>query len=152
MIRYALVCAEGHDFDGWFKDSAAYEAQAARGLVACPLCRSAQVSKAVMAPNVARTDRARQEAMAAPTPAPPASVREDLDERRARAMMRELRETIVASTEDVGGKFPDEARRIQDGEAEPRPIRGRASFAEARALLEEGIEILPLPALPSDGN
>ena len=77
-----------------------------------------------------------------------------LDERHAqlRAMIRELRETIVASTEDVGESFPSEARKIQDGDAEPRPIRGRASLAEAKSLLEDGIEILPFPGLPGEGN
>ena len=77
-----------------------------------------------------------------------------LDERHAqlRAMIRELRESIVASTEDVGERFPSEARKIQDGDAEPRPIRGRASLAEAKSLLEDGIEILPFPGLRGEGN
>ena len=77
-----------------------------------------------------------------------------LDERHAqlRAMIRELRESIVSSTEDVGERFPSEARKIQDGDAEPRPIRGRASLAEAKSLLEDGIEILPFPGLPGEGN
>ena len=78
-----------------------------------------------------------------------------LDERHAqlRAMIRELRESIVASTEDVGESFPKEARKIHDGDAPERPIRGRASFAEAKALLDEGIDILALPpGLTGDGN
>lgn len=145
MILYRLVCAEGHEFESWFKDSASYDKQAAQGVVTCPFCHSTKVSKAVMAPHVVRSEhrpsglRANEVAL--------------LDEQHAalRAMIRELREKVVASTEDVGDQFPDEARRIQDGEADARAIRGRASFDEAKALLEEGIEILPIPGLP-DGN
>lgn len=146
MILYRLICDEGHEFESWFKDSAAYDAQSASGAVTCPFCHSAKVSKAVMAPNILRGDRLSQN-----------SGRNEvalLDEQHAalRAMIRELREKIVAATEDVGDEFPDEARRIQDGEFEARAIRGRASFEEAKALLEEGIEILPIPGLPGDGN
>lgn len=147
MILYRLICAEGHEFESWFKDSAAYDKQAAQGIVTCPFCHSAKVSKAVMAPHVARSDRESK-------PDARASDVALLDEQHAalRAMIRELREKIVASTEDVGDNFPDEARRIQDGEAQERAIRGRASFEEAKALLEEGIEILPIPGLPNEGN
>lgn len=146
MILYRLICAEGHEFETWFKDSVAYDKQSAQGAVTCPFCQSAKVSKAVMAPNVMRADRtshgSRKSGVAL------------LDEQHAalRTMIRELREKIVASTEDVGDKFPDEARRIQDGEAEARAIRGRASFEEAKALLDEGIEILPIPGPSGDGD
>lgn len=144
MILYRLICAEGHEFESWFKDSAAYDAQSARGAVACPFCHSAEVSKAVMAPNILRADRSQGSGRSGATL---------LDEQHAalRAMIRDLREKVVAATEDVGDSFPDEARRIQDGEAEARAIRGRASFEEAKALLEDGIEILPIPGSP-DGN
>jgi hypothetical protein len=131
MIHYTLVCEEGHSFDGWFRDSEAFESQVERRLVACPFCASTTVSRGVMAPHVARS-------------------REDAS--RLQRMIRELREKVVEGTEDVGERFPEEARKIEDGEAERRPIRGRATFEEAKALLEEGIEILPIPELPSDGN
>ncbi|PWB84434.1 MAG: DUF1178 domain-containing protein [Methylocystaceae bacterium] len=146
MILYRLICVEGHEFESWFKDSAAYDAQSARGAVACPFCQSAKVSKAVMAPNILRGDRLSQSSGGSDVAL--------LDEQHAalRAMIRELREKIVTATEDVGDKFPDEARRIQDGESQARAIRGRASFEEAKALLEEGIEILPIPGLLGDGN
>lgn len=146
MIHYALVCADGHEFDGWFKDSAAFDSQTAWDLVHCPICRSARVEKAMMAPHIAR-----------------AAVREDAPERveappleegpaQLRAMLRELREKIESATEDVGEKFPDEARKMQDREAEKRAIRGKASLEEAKALIEEGIEILPMPGAPGEGH
>lgn len=133
MIHYALVCDDGHGFDGWFRDSEAFERQAREKLIACPFCASTSVSRAVMAPSVARSERSD-------------------DARRLREMIRELREKVVAGTEDVGERFPQEARRIEEGDAEPRAIRGRATFEEAKALLEDGIEIFPLPELSNDGN
>ncbi len=179
MIHYSLVCDAAHEFDGWFRDSATFDAQASSGVVVCPYCHSAKVAKAVMAPHVARKFSPR--ASAEKTRQPSCARRQDesqvegqvesqderqsdqqadrqpvalLDERHAqlRAMIRELRETIVASTEDVGDSFPSEARKIQDGDAEPRPIRGRASLAEAKSLLDDGIEILPFPGPPGEGN
>jgi hypothetical protein len=163
MIHYSLVCDAAHEFDGWFRDSATFDAQASSGVVVCPHCHSTNIAKAVMAPHVARNlfpsasvEEKRQ---------PSCARRQDesheesqpvalLDERHAqlRAMIRELHETLKAATEDVGERFPSEARKIQDGDAEPRPIRGRASLAEAKSLLEDGIEILPFPGLPGEGN
>jgi len=133
MIHYTLVCDEGHGFDGWFRDSETFESQSEKGLVCCPFCSSTNVSRGVMAPHVARGGR-------------------DDDAQKLRKMIRELREKVVAGTEDVGERFPEEARKIEDGDAEPRPIRGRATFEEAKALLEDGIEILPVPELPNDSN
>lgn len=130
MIHYALVCDAGHDFDGWFRDSATFEAQASGRLVSCPFCSSTNVTRAVMAPHVARG-------------------RED-EAARLRGIIRQLRDTVVAGTEDVGERFPQEARAMEDGDAERRPIRGRATFEEAKALLEDGIEILPIPELPGE--
>jgi hypothetical protein len=132
-MRYALVCDEGHHFDGWFRDSETFEAQCAQRLVSCPFCASTSVTRDVMAPHVARSGR-----------------EDDAD--RLRAMIRELREKVVSGTEDVGDRFPEEARAIEDGDAKRRPIRGRATFKEAKALLEDGIEILPIPGPLNDGN
>ena len=163
MIHYSLVCDAAHEFDGWFRDSATFDAQASSGVVVCPYCHSTNIAKAVMAPHVARKFFSR--ASVEEERQPSCARRQDegqeesqpvalLDERHAqlRAMIRELRESIVSSTEDVGERFPSEARKIQDGDAEPRPIRGRASLAEAKSLLEDGIEILPFPGLPGEGN
>ena len=159
MIYYSLVCDAAHEFDGWFRDSATFDAQASSGVGVFPHCHSTNIAKAVMAPHVARKffSRASVEEERQPSCArgqdesQPVAL---LDERHAqlRAMIRELRESIVASTEDVGERFQSEARKIQDGEAAPRPIRGRASLAEAKSLLEDGIEILPFPGLRGEGN
>ncbi|MBU3887154.1 DUF1178 family protein [Methylosinus sporium] len=146
MILYRLICSEGHEFESWFRDSEAYDRQAAQGAVSCPFCHSTKVAKAIMAPHVARRSaRAREEGTGVPALH---------DERHAalRTMIRELRQKIAASTEDVGDRLPEEARRIQDGEAEMRAIRGRASFEEAKALLEDGIEILPIPGPPDESH
>ncbi|WP_363349802.1 DUF1178 family protein [Methylocystis echinoides] len=131
MIHYALVCDEGHNFDGWFRDSETFESQSSQRLVACPFCASTAVTRAVMAPHVARGGQEDEAA-------------------RLRGMIRKLRDKVVAGSEDVGERFPQEARAIEEGEAERRPIRGRATFEEAKALLEDGIEILPIPELPGD--
>lgn len=132
MIHYKLVCDEGHEFEGWFRDSATFDSQSAQRRVSCPFCNSTEVARAVMAPHVARTG--------------------DDSAAKLRAMIREMHDLVIEGTEDVGDRFPEEARRIEDGDSERRPIRGRATFAEAKALLEDGIEILPIPAPPGDGN
>jgi hypothetical protein len=154
VIHYSLICAEGHGFDGWFRDSAAFDAQADSGLVVCPFCRSAKVSRAVMAPSVARGAAPHAKTGGEKPAAPAQGAGAFLDERHTglRAVIRELREKIVSTTEDVGEKFPNEARKIQDGEAERRAIRGQASLEEARALIEEGIEILPIPGPVNEGS
>lgn len=144
MIKYSLVCDAAHEFESWFRDSEAFETQAKRGFVTCPDCGSAKVGKAIMAPAVARTDR-------------PAAGGEGvalLDEKQIelREKLRELRAQIEANTDDVGEKFPEEARKMHEGVAPERSIRGRASLAETKALLEEGIPVLPLPGLPEDRN
>jgi hypothetical protein len=143
MIKYALACEKGHSFESWFPDSAAYDVQVRRGLIACPVCNSARVSKAIMAPAIA-TGRKKE-------PAAPVAL---FDERqlRLREIARHIRQEIVASTDDVGAKFPEEARAIHDGEAPARSIRGQATAEEARALIEDGIGVLPLPFLSDEFN
>lgn len=170
MIKYALYCDKGHDFESWFSGSAAYDEQAENGLVECPVCGSVKVAKALMAPSVstarkkeARTERAAKAALAQaaagsanlPVPAAPASgpmALLDEDQRKLREAIRELHTKITENTVDVGEKFPEEARRIHDGEAPERPIRGQASLKQAKELWEEGIPVLPVPSLPDDKN
>lgn len=158
MIKYALICDKAHDFESWFRDSAAYDVQARRGQVACPQCNSIRVSKAIMAPSIAGTrDFARPVEGEAAPPAPAAAPPEPvtlLDEKhqRLRKMIREVRAEIMANSDDVGRGFPDEARRIHEGEAPPRSIYGQASSEEIQELLEEGVGILPMPALPEERN
>jgi hypothetical protein len=152
MIRYNLVCEAGHGFECWFPSSDSYETQAAQGLVGCPACGSTAVSKAVMAPRVARTDRAPS-VSAAVTPPAEAPVRMISEpERKMREMIKALHAHVAANSEHVGPRFAEEARKIHYGEAEGRSIHGQASLDEARALIDEGIDVAPLPVLPDDRN
>ncbi|KQT90338.1 DUF1178 family protein [Methylobacterium sp. Leaf466] len=157
MIRYTLACEAGHGFESWFPSSEAYDEQVARGLVTCPLCGSAEVGKGMMAPAIARGGRATppSEVPAAAVPMQPQSGPVALSaepDRRLRAMMRAIREHVVKTADDVGDRFPEEARRIHYGEVDSRPIYGEASPQEARDLIEEGIAVAPLPIAPDDRN
>jgi hypothetical protein len=163
MIRYALACDKGHTFESWFADSAAYDKQVKRKLVACPHCGSAKVDKAIMAPRLASSKKRRApiEAAAAETPAPaaapppatPAPVAMiSPQERELRDKLKELREHLTKNAEDVGGKFPEQARKMHYGEVEHRSIYGEATPDEAKELAEEGIEFHPLPVLPDERN
>ncbi len=164
MIHYNLRCKKGHAFESWFQSSSAYEAQEKRKLVSCPLCGSTDVERAIMAPRIARK-KGREafpaEAMAAtavPTSAaeviPPRSPTPLLmaQERELRAKLKELRDHIVKNADNVGERFPNEARKMHYGDIEHRPIYGEASPDEAKALIEEGVEVMPLPTLPDDRN
>ena len=156
MIAYNLVCDKGHEFESWFASSAAYDRQVARGLVACPLCASTKVGKAVMAPAVARRDRpasaARPQApIAAPADSQPMAVFGD-KERQLRDMVRALRQHVKENSDYVGRRFSEEARQMHEGEIEHRSIWGEASAEEAKALIEDGIEVHPLPLPPDDRN
>lgn len=142
MIRFGLLCASEHEFDGWFSSSEDFDKQVKRGLVACPYCDSVKVSKSLMAPSVS-TSR-RKEAMAVATV--------DAAQRGMVAEMRKLRDKITANAEDVGHKFPEEARKIHYGETDERAIYGKADRDDVESLLDEGIEIAPLPLVPDDAN
>ena len=164
MILYTLVCDNKHSFESWFANSAAYDKQLARGLVSCPVCNSAKVEKAIMAPSLGRSSRqsatapepaAAEEPAASPqaTPAPKAPVAMmSPPEREFRAKLKELRDHLTKSADYVGGKFPEEARKMHYGEIEHRSIYGEASADDAKALHEEGIEFHPLPVLPDERN
>jgi hypothetical protein len=157
MIRYALQCEHGHPFESWFANSAAYDKQAKRGLVVCPVCDSKKVEKAIMAPRLGRTDVAElQHPMPAPAP-PPAAANAPVamtspPERELRKKLKELREHITKNADYVGPRFPEQARKIHYGEMERRSIYGEASADEAKALHDEGIEFHPLPVLPDEFN
>jgi hypothetical protein len=159
MIRYALVCEKGHDFESWFQDSAAYDKQVKRKLVTCPHCGSAKVGKAIMAPRLAgaRKRGARAEPAAA-TPAPENAQEKapvamiSPQEQELRGKLKELRDHLTKNADHVGPKFPEEARKMHYGETEHRSIYGEASPDEARRLAEEGIEFHPLPILPDERN
>jgi hypothetical protein len=160
MIRYSLRCERGHGFESWFQSSSAYEQQEKRKLVNCPSCGSAKVERAIMAPQIV-SKKGRD--IAAPTPAPtPAPVTEAAapastpllmaQERELRAKLKELRDHIVKNADNVGERFPNEARKMHYGDIEHRPIYGEASPEEARSLIDEGVEVSPLPVLPDDRN
>ena len=158
MIRYALICDAAHEFESWFASSASFEEQAKRGFVTCPVCNSAKVERAVMAPNVARTDLGPKvpgpvveaPAPAAAAPAPVALMSEK--EQAFREMVTALHRHVSENAEHVGNRFADEALKIHHGEAEERAIYGEATPDDARMLHEEGVEFLPLPRLPGSGN
>jgi len=161
MIHYNLRCNKGHAFESWFQSSSAYESQEKRKLVSCPVCGSTKVERAIMAPRIV-SKKGRQEA-SRPAPVPAATPATDVtpptstpllmaQERELRAKIKELREHIVKNADNVGERFPNEARKMHYGEIEHRPIYGEASPNEAKALIEEGVEVMPLPTLPDDRN
>lgn len=165
MIRYDLACTDGHGFDGWFRSSADFDAQAARGLLSCPVCGSEKVAKALMTPAIGRSDRAApssETAEAAPSEPQPAASEPSAEptpgmvallserDRELRAMLRAVREKLTANSENVGDKFAETARQMHNEEIEHRSIYGRATPEEAREMAEEGIEFHPLPTLPEE--
>lgn len=152
MIRYALKCPDGHAFDAWFRDSAAFEALQAVGQVACAVCGATGVDKALMAPRVKAEGRGgAKDSVAgpgepAPSPKPaPASLGEPASP--TERALAGLRRYLSEKSNYVGRAFTDEARRIHIGEAEERSIWGEASPEDARALHDEGVPVAPLPWL-----
>ncbi len=148
MIKYALACEKGHEFESWFPDAAAYDEQARRGLVACPECGSSRIAKAIMAPAVVGAARAHT----APAEAPAEVALLDRRQRALREAVRALRREIETNTDDVGNTFAEVARSMHAGDTPERAIRGQATGAEVEALLEEGVDVLPMPAAPDELN
>ena len=141
MIRYSLKCAEGHGFESWFQSADAFEALAARGMLSCVICGGTDVKKAVMAPRVAVRDQA---------PAPKPADKKELSgpASPAEQALKAFRAHLEKTSTYVGGKFAEEARKIHLGDAPERTIHGEASGAEARALIDDGVPIAPLPFVP----
>ncbi len=161
MIRYTLNCDNGHTFESWFANSSAYDKQAKRSLIACPVCNSSKVEKAIMAPRLGRSaaeeDSAAPPPVPAPAAAPPAAAAAHVAmvspvEHELRKKLKELREHIVKNADYVGPSFPEQARKIHYGEVEHRSIYGEATPEEAEELHEEGIAFHPLPVLPDEFN
>ena len=149
MIHYQLRCPSDHAFDGWFKNSDAFERQAAKGLLSCPHCGDGGVTRALMAPALAR--REAPVPPPAATPAPKAVTGPPLPD-HLRAALQRLRAEIEKSCDYVGPGFADEARRIHRGESAARAIYGEASGEQAEQLAEEGIEVARIPWVPrADG-
>jgi len=170
MIRYDLICEDDHRFEGWFRDSAGFEAQKNAKDLACPQCGSARIEKALMAPGLGAKANTRN---------PPALPAENssltaMDKKAVafRQAMRALRSQVEANADYVGNRFAEEARRIYYAETGPegadespgegknkdrpkptsRGIYGEATLEDAKALHDEGITVLPLPVLPEDQN
>ncbi|MGG9999604.1 DUF1178 family protein [Pseudovibrio ascidiaceicola] len=189
MINYSLACDDGHEFDGWFRNSGDYDKQKELGLVTCPFCDSASIHKRLMAPNVSTsrsqkkaqvehqvskavaaaqakaTEKAASEQKVGGGTAPASSEQPvatatpavDLQRVPEKAKelveaLREFRKQVVTNSEYVGDKFAEEARKIHYGETEERGIYGETTPDDAQELLEEGIELMPLPVLPEDRN
>ena len=166
MIHFALKCANHHRFEGWFRSSTDYEDQAACGTLICPVCEDRRIEKAIMAPAVAKgaakamdhgaeaddpgksvpaetteSDDRKVPVAAAPVPADPKTA-------AMLGLLRKVQQHVEKNFENVGERFASEARAIHDGDSEARGIYGQATIADARALHEDGIEVLPLPNLP----
>ncbi|MES2938524.1 MAG: DUF1178 family protein [Pseudomonadota bacterium] len=138
-----LQCLHGHGFEGWFASEDDFQDQLGRGLVECPLCGDHGVQKLPSAPRL-NLGAAAPAAPSAPATGPKQDVVLSPEQAMQAAWMKMVRH-VVANTEDVGERFPEEARRMHYGETEERAIRGQASAEDAQALVEEGIGVLPLP-------
>ncbi|MCF3947913.1 DUF1178 family protein [Acidiphilium sp. AL] len=156
MIHYQLRCASGHEFDGWFKTSASFDRQAARGMLECPRCGMNEVSRALMAPRIG----GKSHEPIAPAAQKAAELEPAATEQKSgtavagrmpdelRAMLARLRTEVEARCDYVGGDFATEARRIHDGSAPKRGIYGEASEADAESLAEDGIDVARIPWVP----
>ncbi|MDE2182155.1 MAG: DUF1178 family protein [Alphaproteobacteria bacterium] len=129
MIVYNLRCANSHEFEGWFQSSAAFDEQAAEGKLVCPVCDTRKVVKAIMAPAVAGTKKT--------------AARDEL--RKMHQFVSGMRKYVKENAEYVGPRFPEEARKIHYGETDARHIYGEATLKEAKELIEEGVDVAPLP-------
>ncbi|MEM6498445.1 MAG: DUF1178 family protein [Pseudomonadota bacterium] len=131
MISYNLRCAKDHEFEGWFKDSSAFQAQQDAGDIECPLCGDRHIEQALSRPNIAtgrQRDAAKQDAAI-----------------QMRQALKDFRRKVESTHEDVGTRFAEEARKIHYGEVEERGIYGKATAEEATGLLEEGVAVAPIP-------
>ena len=137
MIVYNLRCRNAHEFEGWFRDSATFDAQAKSGKVVCPMCNSKKVEKAIMAPAVSGARKSNLT---------------DSEAKQMRQFMTGLRKYVQDNADYVGPNFAEEARKIHYGEVEHRHIYGEASLEEARELVEEGVDVAPLPPDPDGAN
>lgn len=140
MIRYSLICSQEHEFESWFSSADSYEEQVHLGYVSCPVCGCQKTEKQIMAPSVLNKAEGYKE--------PDLSLMNN--DRKSYAFLRELKERILSQSENVGIDFPEQARKMHYGEVEHRAIHGETSLDETRSLIEEGINIIPLPTLPED--
>jgi hypothetical protein len=142
MIKFNLACDQRHDFEAWFSSSADFDDQQTKALVTCPVCGSTKVEKALMVPAVStgRSQDKKQQKLAA-------DARQEV-----MSNIREMVNHVESNTEDVGTRFSEEARKMHYGESQARGIRGQASMDEVHELVDEGVEIVPIPELPDEKN
>lgn len=159
MIVYRLSCSKGHAFEGWFSTIAAFDEQSAAGKLLCPLCNSRKIVKAPMAPALSssvgegkKTATPMRVQMPAPSAVPMPAPQATEELHKMRQFMTGLRKYVEQNAEYVGPKFPEEARKIHYGESEERHIYGEASLEEAADLVEEGIDVAPLPPDVNEAN
>lgn len=163
MIKYQLICNKGHEFEGWFQTSSAFDEQSSDGLLRCPLCDSDKVKRALMTPNLASPKRRRGDetksysseglpstplSEKSPKPAPKPDDFNMVSS--ALAELRQLQKKITSECRDVGNNFAEEARKMHYGEADVEGIYGQTTSEERDALNDEGIEVFDLPWLPPD--
>lgn len=141
MIRFTLCCEKKHEFDGWFRSNADFDTQKERGLVTCPICHSPKVEKTLMAPNISTGRQQERIALAMGE-----------EQRMALEKLKEFARKARESADYVGERFAEEARKIHFGEVEPRGIYGEATPEEARQLIDDGVDFMPLPVFPDDQN
>jgi len=143
VIAYNLVCKDGHEFEGWFANSTVYDSQEKRGDLICPVCGDGSIAKAIMAPAVKTSVTKAKGRNVVGTPD---------EQKKLRQFVAGFRKYVEDNADYVGPKFPEEARKIHYGETEARHIYGESTVSEAKELIEEGIEIAPLPTDPGDLN
>jgi hypothetical protein len=141
LIRFNLSCDSDHQFEAWFRSNDDFETQQKRGLVDCPECGSHRVGKALMAPAVSTGRKREKMALAM-----------GAEQRAAMAQFKALAEKMRENADYVGDKFAEEARKIHFGETDPRGIYGEATTEEARSLMEDGVDFMPIPVFPEDRN
>lgn len=141
MIRFSLHCDQAHEFEGWFRDNGDFDTQSKRGFVSCPVCGSSKVAKSLMAPAVSTGRKKEKMALAATA-----------EQKKLMDALKEMSKQVRENAENVGDRFADEARKIHFGETEARGIYGEATPEEARGLIEDGVEFMPLPVFPDDRN
>jgi len=141
LIRFSLICDNAHEFEGWFRSNDDFDTQNKRGFVDCPHCSSTKVEKALMAPAVSTSRKQEKIALAMGE-----------QQRQVMAEMKAFAERVKADADYVGDRFAEEARKIHFGEADQRGIYGEATPEEARSLVEDGVEFMPLPVVPDDRN
>jgi len=141
LISFSLTCENAHEFEGWFRSNDDFETQKKRKLVGCPVCGSHKIEKALMAPAVSTSRKQEKIALAV-----------NAQQREALAQLKALSEKIRENSDYVGDKFAEEARKIHFGETEARGIYGEATPEEAKSLVDDGVDFMPLPVFPEDRN